>query len=178
MKKEWYHILPVRTLIYLSVSIVIVVLFLLVIVYPYYQSLGTLDREIAGMYKRAERQKVLLPLYMKLVKKSEDSVPDKLFLPVRKSLSKNNIDLIPPLIKGIAQKSGMQTVTVNPDLTTLATKKDYLLIYATVRGGFFNVRDFLIELGKVPYIDHIEEVEIQQKMTDKECKLKLWFAVS
>ncbi|MBN2515919.1 MAG: hypothetical protein JXC33_07795 [Deltaproteobacteria bacterium] len=178
MEKKWYNILPVRTLIYLSVSIFIVVIFLLVIVYPYYQSLGTLDKEIAGMYKNAEKQKVLLPLYMKLVQKSEASVPDKLSLPIRKSLPPNNIDLIPPLIKGIARKAGMQAVMVNPDLTTLATRKDFLLIYATVRGSFFDVRNFLIELGKVPYIDHIEEIDIQQKMTDKECKLKLWFAVS
>ena len=178
MKKKWYNMLPVRTLLYLSVSIFIVVIFLLVIVYPYYQSLGTLDKKIAGMYERAERQKVLLPLYMKLVEKSEASVPDKLFLPSRKTLSKNNIDLIPSLIKGIARKSGMQVITINPDLTTLSTRKDLLLIYVTVRGSFFDVRNFVIELGKVPTIDHIEEIDIQQKVTDKECKLKLWLAVS
>jgi hypothetical protein len=178
MKKKWYNMLPVRTLMYLSVSIVIVVIFLLVIVYPYYRSLDTLDKDIARMYERAERQKVLLPLYMKLVEKSEASAPDKLSLPSRKALSKNNIDLIPSLIKGIARKSGMQVITIKPDLTTLATKKDLLLIYATVRGSFFDVRNFLIELGKVPAIDHIEEIDIQQKVTDKECKLKLWLAVS
>jgi hypothetical protein len=178
MKKKWYKILPVRTLIYLSVSIFIVVTFLLVIVYPYYQSLATLDKEIDGMYRRAEKQKVLLPLYMKLVEKSEASVPDKLILPSRKSLSKNNIDLIPSFIKGIARKSGMKVIAINPDLTTLTTKKDLLLIYATVRGSFFDVRNFLIELGKVPAVDHIEEIDIRQKVTDKECKLKLWLAVS
>jgi hypothetical protein len=178
MKKKWYNILPVKTLIYLSVSIFIVVIFLFVVVYPYYQTLGTLDKEIARMYERAERQKVLLPLYMKLVEKSEASVPDKLLLPSRKALSKNNIDLIPSLIKGIARKSGMQVITINPDLTTLATKKDLLLIYATVRGSFFDMRNFLIELGKVASIDHIEEIDIQQKVTDKECNLKLWLAVS
>jgi len=178
MKKEWYNILPVRTLIYLGVSIFIVTIFLLVIIYPYYRSLGTLDKEIAGMYKRVEQQKVLLPLYMKLVEKSGASVPDKFSLPIRKTVPKNNIDLIPPLIKGIARKSGMQTVMVTPDLTTLSTRKDFLLIYATVKGNYFDIRNFLIELGNVPFIDHIEEIDIRQKATDKECKLKLWFAVS
>jgi hypothetical protein len=178
MKKKWYNTLPVGTLLYLSVSIFIIMIFLLMIVYPYYKSLGTLDKEIAVMYERAERQKVLLPLYMKLVEKSGQSVPDKLFLPARESLPKNNIDLVPPLIKGIARKSGMQAVVVNPDLTTLTTTKGFLLTHATVRGGFFDIRNFLIELGKVPSLDHIEEIEIQKKAIDYECKLKLWLSVS
>jgi len=101
-----YNIIPVRSVIYLLISTVIVASVILFVLYPYYKSLNNLDMEIAGFKQRIRTQKELLPLYTKLLEKSEMSAPDKFSLPEKSSLPKNNIDLIPSIFKGLARKSG------------------------------------------------------------------------
>ena len=44
-------------------------------------------------------------------------------------------------------------------------------------GNFNNFRKFLINLGGIPYADHIEEIVIQGKPDAKEYRLKLWVAI-
>jgi len=172
-----YNIIPVRSVIYLLISIVIVAAVILLVLYPYYKSLNNLDMEIAGFKQRITTQKELLPLYTKLLEKSEMSAPDKFSLPEKSSLPKNNIDLIPSIFKGLARKSNTEIISVNPDFTTISKGQGSILINATVRGSFSGLRDFLTELGKVPYVQQIEEIEIQQRSADKELRMKLWLGV-
>lgn len=172
-----YDIIPVRSMIYLLISTLVLAAVIFLVIYPYYKSLDKLDMEIASIEQHIETQKVLLPLYMELVKKSGASVPDKFTIPERKTLPKNNIDLIPSIFKGVARKSHIKIVSVSPDFTTLSRGQTSILINATVRGDFFSFRNFLIELGKVPYVRQIEEIEIQQRAIDKEFKMKLWLGV-
>jgi len=172
-----YGIIPVRSVIYLLISTVIIAAVILFVLCPYYKSLNTLDMEIASAKQRIKAQRELLPLYTKLVEKSGISAPDKFSLPEKSSLPKNNIDLIPSIFKGLARKSKTETISVNPDFTTISKGQGSILINATVRGSFSSLRDFLIELGKVPYVRQIEEIEIQQRSAEKELKLKLWLGV-
>jgi hypothetical protein len=163
--------------IYILISTFVVAAVIFLVLYPYYKSLDKLDMEIAGIEQRIETQKVLLPLYMELVKKSGAAVPDKFTISERKALPKNNVDLIPSIFKGVARKTHTKIVSVSPDFTTLSRGRTSILINVTVRGDFFSFRNFLIELGKVPYVGQIEEIEIQQRAADKEFKIKLWLGV-
>lgn len=172
-----YDIIPVRSVVYLLISAITLAAVILFVLYPYYKSLNNLDMEIAGIKQRIETQRELLPLYTKLVEKSGMSAPDKFSLPERDILPKNNIDLIPSIFKGLAKKSHTEIISVNPDFTTISRGQGSILINTTVRGSFFGLRDFLAELGKVPYVKQIEEIEIQQRSADKELKIKLWMGV-
>lgn len=175
--KKISDLVPIRSIVYLVVCIVIIAAFVLLVIFPSYNSLGKLDREIANVKTRMIRQKALLPLYIELVRKSEAAVPHKYSIPESKEIPKNNIDLIPSLLKGVSRKSGVELVLVNPDFTTLAKGEGSILINTVVRGDFFSFREFLIELGKVPYLKELEEIEILQRATDKEFKMKIWLAV-
>ncbi len=177
MKDKLLNMIPVRNLIYLVICIVIVGGFILLILYPSYKSLNRLEAELTNVEQRIDTQKTLLPLYMKLVEKSEAGVSTMFSLPERKKLTENNLDLIPSVFKEIARGSGTRIVSVNPDFTTLARNKRAILINATVRGNFFNFRKFLIELGKISYMKQIEEIQIQQRAADKEFNLKIWLRV-
>ena len=177
MKDKFLNIIPVYNLICLVICIVIVAVFILLLLCPAYKSLDGLETELANIEQRIDTQKTLLPLYMKLVKKSGAGVPSMLSLPERKKLSEKNLDLIPSVFKKIAGESGTRIVSVNPDFTTLASKKEAVLINTTVTGNLFNFRKFLIELGKVSYMKQIEEIQIQQRAADKEFKLKIWLSV-
>ncbi|MCD6153508.1 MAG: hypothetical protein J7J07_06325 [Syntrophobacterales bacterium] len=177
MKDKLLNMIPVRNLLYLVICIVVIGGFILLIIYPSYKSLNRLETEIANIEQRIDTQKTLLPLYMKLIKKSEAMVPAMFSLPEKKKLTDNNLDLIPSVFKEIASESGTRIVSVKPDFTTLARNKETILINATVRGNFFNFRKFLIELGKISYMKQIEEIRIQQRTADKEFNLKIWLRV-
>jgi hypothetical protein len=43
-------------------------------------------------------------------------------------------------------------------------------------GDFFNIRKFLIDMGSIPSLEHIEEINIQPTKTSKELRLKIWLA--
>jgi len=166
-----------RGAVYLIISAVIVVAFILLVLYPYYRSLGRLDMEIVRTKRSIDTRKVFLPLYYKLVEKSKSGVSDKLPLPDRKKLSKGDINSIPSVLKGIAIKSGTEILFVNPDVTTLMAEPGFVSVNTTAKGDFFNFRNFLIEIGKLPYLRGIEKIEIQQKGADKELTIKMWLEV-
>lgn len=174
MKNITLKSIPVSSFVYLGVGIVILLTFITVIIHPSFKQVDQLDRAISGIQRKINSQKILLPLYLDLVKKGEEKVLGTLLLPEPKVLPKESIDLIPSIFKGIARKSGMDLVAVSPDFTTLARGGDAILINATARGGFSGVRMFLVELGKVPYVKQIEEMEIKQRANDKELKLTIW----
>lgn len=178
MKTRRFKGIPVQSTIYVIGACVIVVLFVLVLLYPSHRSLSTLDREISNIQSRIDIQKNILPIYPELVKKSEAVVPDKFSLPEPKKIPKNNIDLILSIFRGVARKTGMELTVINPDFTTISREVGEIMINATARGGFFNFRDFLIEMGRVPYVRRIEEIEIQQRAVDKEFKMKIWLSVA
>ena len=53
----------------------------------------------------------------------------------------------------------------------------FISVNLVLKGNFINFRKFLINLGGIPYADHIEEIVIQGKTDAKEYRLKLWVAI-
>jgi hypothetical protein len=43
-------------------------------------------------------------------------------------------------------------------------------------GDFFDIRKFLVEIGSIPSLEHIEEINIRSARTSKELNLKIWLA--
>lgn len=167
-------IIPVRNMVYLVVCVVTITVFILLVVHPSHRSLSRLDKESAGIKQSIDKQKKLLPLYYQLIEKSRMAVSYKLPLPETEKLPEDNIGLIPSIFKEIASKSGADIISANPDLRTLSGKAGSLLINTTARGDLPCLRNFLIEIGKLPYLKGIEELQIEQQATDKELKMKIW----
>jgi hypothetical protein len=69
------------------------------------------------------------------------------------------------------------TISLTPDLTTLAESSTFLLHNAVLKGEFDNFRKMLIGLGAVPYLDRIEEIRIQQNPDSMEFRMKIWIAL-
>jgi hypothetical protein len=69
----------------------------------------------------------------------------------------------------------LTSVVLNPDTVTGGGK--FLSANTVLRGDFFNLRKYLINLGAIPYIQHIEEISIQQKPAAMEFNMKIWVAV-
>jgi hypothetical protein len=47
-----------------------------------------------------------------------------------------------------------------------------------LRGNFLKLRKFLLELEKLPFMEHMEELQIQEAFEGQEVRLKTWVAIS
>jgi hypothetical protein len=45
-----------------------------------------------------------------------------------------------------------------------------------MKGELFDLRNFLVLLGEVSYLEHIEQIQIRTTQDLKEIRLKLWMA--
>jgi hypothetical protein len=88
------------------------------------------------------------------------------------------MDAISATFREIAKKANIDIVSASPDLNFLGSESRFLPINAIIRGDYFNFRKFLIGLGEVPYLERIEEIQIQQNEDTMEFKIKVWLAVS
>ncbi|MBN2568963.1 MAG: hypothetical protein JXB42_05990 [Deltaproteobacteria bacterium] len=163
---------------YLVIATGIIAAFILLILYPTYRSLGRLDMEIREIKNRIEQQKVILPLYYELDKRSKAAVQGKLPLPAKDKIAQSDIRLIPSIFSDIAADSGTEIISVNPDVTTLTDKSEVISVSASARGDFSRLRDFLVGTGKLPYLRSIERIEIRQEGADKQLDIKMLLDMS
>lgn len=157
--------------------LVIVVFFFLCIV-PLQKSLDDMDVEIAGMKERIEIEKKLMPLYMKLEKKSEVELPELYRVPEKKELPRYQIEDVLPTFARIAEESDMAIVSIDPDIIGLENKPGLLEIDVVIQGDFFNFRNFLIEIAGIPYLEGIGEIKVERVASSLKFGMKILLAVS
>ena len=151
--------------------------FALAVIYPVQRSAADIDRQIRDMRYQVEEQKSLQPIYQTLKEKSRNATPSVLPTPERKKLSRDLISMAPSTIKEIAKRAGMDALSVAPDVHSLSGNSPYLLVSIVMQGDFLNFRRYLTGLGELPYLDRIEEIDIQQNPDIMEFRMKVRLAL-
>jgi len=72
----------------------------------------------------------------------------------------------------------METISISPDVNSLANQSRSLLMHTVIRGDFMSFRKFLIGVGELPYLERFEEIEIRQDPDFMEFRMKIWLALS
>jgi hypothetical protein len=169
--------IPQQSFIYLGLCLIGILLLIFVWIVPAYWTLTELDVKAASVRQRIEEQKVLLPFYKTLQSTIEQKDSTVLTLPEKGKLAQTNIDTLPVNLNAVAKMSGMSLFSAIPNVSALTGDAKFISVNLVLRGNFINFRKFLINLGGIPYADHIEEIVIQDKADTKEYKLKLWVAI-
>jgi hypothetical protein len=52
----------------------------------------------------------------------------------------------------------------------------YLSMQIRLNGDFYKFREFLVDLGSIPSLEHIEEINIRPLQKSREFEIKLWLA--
>jgi hypothetical protein len=150
----------------------------LVVIFPVQRSTAGLERQIKEIQYQIETQKTLQPIYQALKTKSQTSAASILPTPESGKLSRDLVSVVPSTVRRIAKNSDMEMISVSPDVTSLADQSRHLLVRAVLRGDFMNFRKFLIGVGELPYLERLEEIEIQQDSNFMEFRMKIWLALS
>lgn len=155
-----------------------ILLFVMIIIYPNYTSLADMDMEIASLNVRLEEQKVLSPIFKDLIKKVRIKKTLDLPFPKKEKLSQDETEIIPLIIKEISKKSNIKFEKAVPDVESAIGGSGLLRIDVNLKGGFSNLRNFLLRLNELPYLEHIEKIRIRIENESHELQfdLKIWMA--
>jgi hypothetical protein len=177
MKQKQLPGLPAQSLLYLLICAGGIIGFFLLAIYPYHKYLAGLDREIKTIEVQIEEQKRLFPVYEDLLKKMNITQKGTLPFPRKGKLDREKTDEISSIFEEIARKSNLSPVSIVPDVTSLVKGSRLLSITVRMEGDFFHFRNFLALLNGMPFLEHIEEIQIQTAGEIKEFGLKVWLAL-
>jgi hypothetical protein len=145
----------------------------LVVIFPVQRSTAGFERQIKNIQYQIETQKTLQPIYQALKTKSQTTTAGILPTPESGKLPRDLVHVFPSTVRRIANNSDMEMISVSPDVTSLADQSRHLLVRAILRGDFMNFRKFLIGVGELPYLERLEEIEIQQDPNFMEFRIKM-----
>jgi hypothetical protein len=134
------------------------------------------DSEIEITKGRIEEQKLLFPVFQDLLNKTRLKESGLLPLPEKKKLARDEIDGVSSMIQEIAQRSHLKIGGIMPDLDSLIGGAGFLEMTVVMKGELFDLRNFLVLLGEVSYLEHIEQIQIRAAQDLKDIRLKLWMA--
>lgn len=161
----------------LIVPLVVVLLFFLFFIYPQFGAIDRQDRRYSDLKLEIEKQQILYPLYTQLVKKAELKQPEGLPTPKPARISRVDIGRLAQIVTQAAQGSNFEFEKVLPQVNSVTKDSGLLMVDLSVRGSFQDLRGFLLKLAELPYLEHIERLQIQRSASGDLIGLRLWLAL-
>jgi hypothetical protein len=168
--------LPSRNVILILIFGAGIILFVLLSIFPNYMAYSNITQEIATLKGQIEEQKILSPIFNDLTKKARFDEPDNLPFPKPEKLDKNETGKISAVIQEIIQRNDFKLENITTDVYSLTQKPGTLKLNVQMTGDFLNLRNVLLQLGALPYLKHIETIQIDSRGTGSKIQLKLWLA--
>ena len=165
-----------QSLLILIVCVVGILAFLLLIILPSERASTELDQEISKLNARIEEQRILTPVFHSLLKRSKMAPPSDLPVPERTKLTYGDINSISSVLQEIAARHNLKLEEIKTDVSSMVQDTGYLSMQLRLNGNFYKFRDFLVDLGSIPSLEHIEEISIRPLKASRELEIKLWLA--
>ena len=178
MKKINVNIHQKNSILYLIIYGGIILIIFLVGILPYYLKISNQEKENDKIRYQIKEQKALGPIYKALM--SSDENQDSLVLPnpEKTSLPRSAMQNFQTDFQVVAKKSGIKIVSFTPDINTSSGSSTSCLHNVVLKGEWADFRRILMELGSIPYLERIEEINIQQNTGSMDFKLKVWIAIN
>jgi len=168
--------LPTRNVIVILLFGGGVLLFILLSIFPNYLAYSNINHEISTLKNQIEEQKLLSPIFSDLSEKTKFKDPENLPFPRKDKLSKNETGNIAAIIQKIIRQNDYTLVNILTDVDGLLEESGTLKVSIEMTGDFMNLRNMILQLGALPYLDHIEYVHIDSHGEKQQFLLKIWIA--
>jgi hypothetical protein len=173
--KKYLSLLPTQSLIYFLICGTGILVFIFLIIIPTQKAAFDLDQDIEKLENQIEEQRILKPVFDGLLKRAKSK--NETALPVTKKvkLARGDISKVSETLQDMAQRSGLNLRSISTDVNA-SGDAGYLLLRIEATGDFMRFRDFLVDLGTIPSLEKIEEIQIRAIEASREFKLKIWMA--
>jgi hypothetical protein len=150
--------------------------FFFLIILPSKKTSADLDQEIEKLTVRIEEQRILTPVFHSMLQRAKMEGPSELPSPEKSKLTHGDMNAISTVFQDYAGRHNLKLEEITTDDSSLTLESGYLFMRLRLSGDFFKIREFLIDLGAIPSLEHIEEINIRSTKTSKELRLKIWLA--
>jgi hypothetical protein len=174
--KKLLSILPTQSLIYFLICGAAILFFVFLIIVPTQKTSAELDKEFVKIKDRIEEQRILKPVFDSLLKQAKKKNPTDLPAAKKAALDRSDISKLSENLQEIAFRHGLTIQDLNTDVAALTGKGGFLQIRINLTGAFMGFRDFLVDLGAIPSLEVIEEIQIRAIEGSREFKIKIWMA--
>lgn len=178
MIKKFLENIPSGNLKYAMIFGGIILLVVLLGIFPFYRYNAKHTLAVKKIQSQIDEQKELKQVYEFLRAASEKKTAHHLPNPEKTGLSRQDVDRFQDAFRAEAAKSGLNTVSLVPDVKTMAGSSQSLLYTAILKGEFADFRKLLLGLGALPYMDRLGEIQIQQSGDAIQFELKIWIALA
>jgi hypothetical protein len=168
--------LPKRNVILILIFGVAIILFVLLMIFPKYIAYSNITEDIERLKTNIEEQKILSPIFEDFSKKADYKEPGNLPFPKKAPMSKSEAATISSVIQDIVIKNGFNLENIVTDVDALLQESGMLKLGIQMSGDFLNLRKVMLELNALPYLEHVESIQISSEGANSKIQLKLWFA--
>ena len=153
-----------------------ILFFVLLCIFPNYIAYSNIDHEINTLKDQIEEQKLLSPIFTDLSNKTKFEDPENLPFPKKEKLSKDETANISAIIQDIIQRNDFTLDNILTDVEGLMEGSGILKMSIEMTGDFMNLRNMILQLGTLPYLEHIEYIRINNTNKNQKVRMKLWIA--
>ncbi len=164
-----------QTLLLLSVGVAVIAAFVLIFIMPSQKAMAKLDLEISKTKFKIDTHEKLGPLYKGLEEKLK-KIDRQATLPAAQPIAKSQLNSFSGAVSGMARKDNLSVLSVYPE--TMSPESGSTVYNLNLRGNFLDFRNFLKDLGKLPYVDAVQEIKIITGKGSREFTVKIKLLVA
>ena len=168
--------MPTQSLFLLLLCGAGIVVFVFLIILPTQSTSEQLDKDILKISNRIEEQRILKPVFQSLLKRAKKN--NQTDLPITKAtkLDRSDISNLSEDLQEMAFRHGLKVQDMKTSVSSLTGKGGYLQMRLNLTGAFLDFRGFLVDLGAIPSLELIEEIQVRAIEGSREFKIKMWMA--
>ena len=121
-----------------------------------------LEAQLSEASRSAERYQALTPLMAELQKNDAAPMPGDTGLPDPQELADAPAEDYETVIGRILRQCNLRRTLLTPNIQSVLSDRDYILVDLTAQGAFSNFRDLILQLGRLPFVSGIEHYRIQR----------------
>jgi hypothetical protein len=172
---------PERRLFFIVVCIGGILGFYLLSILPHQQAAEQLGLQIDTLQNRIGEQKLLAPIYKRFTQLLGDTQPTVLGdlpFPTPERLEPEQVAGIEPLFRQLAEQSQLRVRHIGADLNSMIGETGELKLSLELLGDFSNLRGFMLKLGELPYLTHVERIDVRREtgMQGLHMELDIWLS--
>lgn len=160
-------------LVYLAICVAGIAAFFFVAIFPDLSAIQSIDQEISALNQKAEKQALLYPIYLKLLQEVMHKSPEKLMVPESKKITHDDLSRINEIFEKLAVESHVAFTNAIPDTSNYLEDTGYFSLNVAFSGDFFNLRNILLGICRLPYLEAIDAMQFEATDTNKQLRLKI-----
>jgi Tfp pilus assembly protein PilO len=162
---------------YIATCCGLIIITLLAGIWPYQKITSNQQEEINALIYQIKEQEALSPVLKKLIESANLSGNELLMMEKdQPEIVLRDTSSISQYIKQSALRSGLSVLSLVPELKSLTKDSNFLPFEMKLQGSLNGLRSFLMTIGRLQFLEHIETIDINSRGRMKEYFLKVWIS--